>query len=86
MLAVGDAHVSVHIWMKAALPVVKILWSQVDRLQSSGIAATAITSLTPKEAVNDLYKQIENDQGLKLLYGEPQSMQIIYVQALHMTR
>ncbi len=42
---------------------------QVDRLQSAGVAALAVTSLTPKEEVNDLYKQIESDKSLKLLYG-----------------
>ena len=43
---------------------------QVDRLQSSGVAAIAVTSLTPKEEVTGLYKQIETDKHLKLLYGE----------------
>ena len=43
---------------------------QVDRLQSLGVAAMAVTSLTPKEEVNSLYKQIETDKHLKLLYGE----------------
>ena len=43
---------------------------QVDRLQNAGVSALAITSLTPKEAVNDMYKQIESDPALKLLYGK----------------
>ncbi|KAK9820921.1 hypothetical protein WJX74_008097 [Apatococcus lobatus] len=53
-------------------PLLSLIQDQVDRLQGQGVAAVAVTSLTPKEEVNQLYKQIETDKHLKLLYATPE--------------
>ena len=45
--------------------------AQVWNLQKLGIAATAITSLTPKEETQELQRSLGSDPDLKVLYGSP---------------
>lgn len=42
-------------------------------MRSIGINVTSLTSLTPKEELSEVYKSIEADTALRLLYGKAQS-------------
>ncbi len=46
-----------------------MLAAQVAHLRSSGINVASLTSLTPKETIAEVYKTIDTDQELRLLYG-----------------
>jgi len=41
----------------------------VDHLQRGGIHVASLTSLTPKEDISEVYKTIETNEGLRLIYG-----------------
>ena len=47
----------------------RILAAQVLSLQESNIHVTSLTSLTPKEEIAEIYKTIDTDTGLRLIYG-----------------
>jgi hypothetical protein len=42
---------------------------EVAHLQRGGINVASLTSLTPKEDISEVYKTIESDEGLRLIYG-----------------
>ncbi len=44
---------------------------QVLNLAALNIASLALSSLTPKDDINAIHKQIEEDKTLRLLYGAP---------------
>ncbi|KAK9809014.1 hypothetical protein WJX72_007915 [[Myrmecia] bisecta] len=53
-------------------PLLSLIQDQVHGLRLLGIPAISLTSLTPKEEVAEVYKQIDNDKELRLLYATPE--------------
>lgn len=38
-------------------------------MRAIGLNVTSLTSLTPKEEISEVYRKIESDESLRLLYG-----------------
>ena len=51
---------------------------QVLGLEALGIKALALTSMTLKEQITSMYQQMENDSGVRLVYGQQPSCQAFF--------
>eukprot|EP00884_Botryococcus_braunii_P011001 jgi/Botrbrau1/19902/Bobra.0059s0023.2 len=55
-------------------PLLSLITDQCLQLQHLGIPAISLTSLTLKEDINAVYKQIDTDLELRLLYATPERL------------
>lgn len=60
------------------------LLSQCLNLEQLGIPAISLTSLTPKDDVGEIYKRIESDPNLRLVYGTAASFSDMKLNPAHL--